>query len=180
MAHEIETKVLDIDTEAIKRKLGSLGAKKIQETRLIVDWYRPKGEKEGKENWFLRIRSYSDGKHEVTWKAKSDILGTARKHKEINFNIEEPDKLGDLFEELGLEKYAHQEKDRTSFTYKDWQFDIDQYPDMPAFLEIEGKSEDHVKEAIKLLGLENNKTWAKGERILIQDTYNLDWYNMKF
>lgn len=180
MAHEVETKVLNIDLEAIKTKLISLGAEKIQETRLIVDWFRPKGEKEGEENWFLRIRSYSDGKYEVTWKAKSDILGTARKHKEINFDIAEPEKLGDLFEEIGLEKYAHQEKDRTSFAYNDWQFDIDQYPGMPAFMEIEGNSEEHVKEAIKLLDLESNPTWAKGERILIQDTYSLDWYNMKF
>lgn len=180
MAHEIETKVLDIDANDIKNKLVGFGAEKIQETRLVVDWYRIKGVKEGEDPWFLRIRSNSSGEHEVTWKAKSDILGTARKHKEINFNIAEPEKLSDLFEELGLEKYAHQEKDRTSFIYKDWQFDIDQYPDMPAYMEIEGNSEENVNEAIKLLGLENNKTWAKGERILIQEVYGLDWYNMMF
>ncbi len=180
MAHEIETKVLGIDVETIKQKLISLGAEKIQETRLIVDWYRIKGTKEGEDPWFLRIRSNSEGLHEVTWKAKSDIIGTARKHKEINFNINEPEKLSDLFEELGLEQYAHQEKDRTSFTLKDWQFDIDQYPKMPAYMEIEGTSEEGVKEAIKLLNLENNHTWAKGERILIQETYGLDWYQMYF
>jgi len=180
MTHEIETKVLDIDSEKIKQKLVSFGAKKMQETRLIVDWYRIKGTKEGEDPWFLRIRSNSEGKHEVTWKAKSDIIGIARKHKEINFNISEPEKLADLFDELGLEKYAHQEKDRTSFKYKDWQFDIDQYPKMPPFLEIEGVSEKSVKDAIELLGLENNRTWAKGERILIQDIYELDWYDMKF
>ncbi len=180
MAHEIETKVLDIDIKEVKTKLTSLGAKKMQENRLIVDWYRPKGIKEGEDPWFLRIRSYSGKKHEVTWKVKSDILGIARKHKEINFDIAEPEKLEDLFEELDLEKYAHQEKDRVSFAYKNWQFDIDQYPKMPAFLEIEGNSEENVKEAMKLLGLENNRTWAEGERILIQDTYGLDWYDMKF
>ncbi len=180
MAHEIETKVLDINLDSVKEKLISLGAKKIQETRLVVDWYWTRGTKAGEEPWFLRIRSYSDDKNEVTWKAKSDILGTARKHKEINFLINEPEKLGDLFEEIGLEKYAHQEKDRISFVYKDWQFDIDQYPDMPAFLEIEGNSEEHIKEAMALLGLENNRTWAKGERILIEEVYSLDWFNMKF
>ncbi len=180
MAHEIETKVLDINALDIQKKLVELGGEMIQKTRLIVDWYREKGVQEGQDPWYLRIRSYSDGKNEVTWKAKSDILGVARKHKEINFMIEEPEKLSDLFEELGLEKYAHQEKDRISFTYKEWQFDIDQYPGMPAFLEIEGTSEDHVKEAMKLLGIENNKTWAEGERTLIQDIYLLDWYDMKF
>lgn len=180
MAHEVETKVLDVDVESLKEKLISLGAKKIQDSRLIVFWYRLKGVREGEDPWFLRIRSYAGDKHEVTWKARSDILGTARKHKEINFYVTEPEKLGDLFEEMGLERYAQQEKDRTSFTYKDWQFDIDKYPNMPAFLEIEGWSEDHVREAIKILGLQNNRTWAEGERILIQNEYHLDWYHMKF
>lgn len=180
MAHEIETKVLDIDENVIKNKLLSLNAKKIQETRLTVDWYRIKGIKEGEDPWFLRIRSNSEGKNEVTWKAKSDLLGVSAKHKEINFTISEPSKLADLFEELNLERYAHQEKDRTSFVLKDWQFDIDKYPGMPAYMEIEGSSEENVKEAITLLNLENNRTWAKGERILIQDTYGLDWYEMRF
>ena len=103
MVHEIETKVLDINTSEIIKKLRVLGARKIAKTRLIVMWYRFKGVKEGEDPWFLRIRSNSDGIHEVTWKAKSDILGTARKHKEINFNVAEPEKLADLLEELGLE-----------------------------------------------------------------------------
>ena len=181
ITHEIETKVLDIDEKAIIKKLISLGAQKIQEIRLIVDWYGPKGlTHRGDDPWFLRIRSYSDGKNEVTWKPISEILGTARKHKEINFLIEEPEKLSDLFEELAIEKYAHQEKDRISFSYKDWKFDIDQYTKMPVFLEIEGESEEHVKEAMKILSLENNRTWADGERTLIDKIYKLDWFNMKF
>jgi adenylate cyclase, class 2 len=180
MAHEIETKVLDISVDEIIKKLMSLGAEKTQETRLSVAWYRPKGIKEGKDPWFLRIRSNSEGINTVTWKAKSDILGTARKHKEIDFKIEEKEKLSDLFEELDLEIYAFQEKDRISFKLDDWVIEIDQYPKMPAFLEIEGNSEKHVNEAIERLGLKENKTWADGERTLIQNTYGLDWYNMKF
>ncbi|HVM73285.1 MAG TPA: CYTH domain-containing protein [Candidatus Paceibacterota bacterium] len=180
MTHEIETKVLDVDTAAILTSLEELGAKRTKTTRLIVDWYRPKGSKESDARWFLRIRSNSEGVYEVTWKAKSQILGTARKHKEINFLVAEPEKLADLFEELGLEKYAHQEKDRTSYSLKEWKFDIDQYPHMSALLEIEGTSEAHVQEAIQILGLENNHTWAKGERLLVQEIYKLDWYDMKF
>lgn len=180
MAHEIETKVLDIDSYRIQKELLNLGAKKTKETKLVVDWYRPKGTREGEDLWFLRIRSNSEGINEVTWKAKSDILGKVRKHKEINFNVPEPEKLEDLFEELGLEKYAHQEKKRVSFEYKDWIFEIDDYPGMPAFLEIEGNSEEHIKEAMQLLDIENNRTWTDGERTLIQDVFSLDWYDMKF
>lgn len=58
--------------------------------------------------------------------------------------------------------------------------DIDSYPKMPSYLEIEGMSEEHIKEAITLLGLEKNRTWAQGERILIQEVYHLNWYEMRF
>ena len=180
MAQEIETKVLDIDKAALVARFQELGAEKTLETRLVVDWYRPKGIGEGEDPWFLRVRTDSSGKSEATWKALSDVIGTARKQKEINVTVQDPKKLAELFIAIGLEEYAHQEKDRTSFTLKDWRFDIDHYPGMPPFLEIEGKSEDHVNEAIKLLGLEKNKTWAKGERILIQEVYKLDWYSMRF
>lgn len=180
MKHEIETKVLGINVDDVVKSLISIGANKTQETDLVVDWYRIKGIKEGEDPWFLRIRSNSEGKHEVTWKAKSEILGITRKHKEINFNIEDCEKLSDLFEELGLEIYAHQEKHRISFVLNDWQFDIDQYPNMPAYMEIEGSSEESVKEGLRLLGLENNQTSSEGERKLIQDLYGLNWYDMKF
>jgi hypothetical protein len=110
----------------------------------------------------------------------ADNVPAPRKHKEINFIIPEPEKLSDLFEEIGLELYAHQEKDRMTYIYKDWQFDIDQYPKMPALLEIEGRSDKSIRVAIDMLALNNNKTWAKGERILIQDIYGLDWYDMRF
>lgn len=180
MAHEIETKVLDIDLEKIREELLNLGAKKIRDTKLVVEWYRPIGTSEGEDPWFLRIRSDSDGFNEVTWKAKSDILGKVRRHKEINFNISDPEKISDLFEEIGLERYAHQEKKRISFELHDWLFEIDVYPGMPAFLEIEGESEEHIKEAMKMLDIESNKTWTDGERTLIQNIYNLDWYDMRF
>ncbi len=180
MKYEIETKVLDIDADDLKCKLEKSGAKKTQETKLIVDWYRLKGIKEGEDPWYLRIRSNSEGKREVTWKSISNTIGLVRKHQEINYLTTEPEKINDLFLGIGLEKYAHQEKIRISYDLKDWHFDLDQYPGMPAYLEIEGHSEEHIKEAMKLFGLENNRTWTKGERILIHETYGLDWYNMKF
>lgn len=180
MAHELEVSVLDIDAEMIKRKLVELGAQKTQATRLVVDWYRITGTKEGEDPWYLRIRSYDGGRHEVTWKAKSDSSGLGRKHKEINFDIPDPQALADLFEELGLEQYAHQEKDRTSFTLEDWAFDIDQYPGMPAYMEIEGNDDTHLHEAMQLLGVEGNRTWNQGERRLIQEIYGLNWYDMRF
>jgi adenylate cyclase, class 2 len=181
MALEIETKVLDIEKAELITKLLTLGANKILETRLLVDWYGPKGlTHSGDDPWYLRVRSYANNHHEVTWKGKSDVLGASRKHKEINFTISDTQKFEDFLLALGLEKYGHQEKDRISWNLQNWRLDLDQYPGMPAYLEIEGNSEEHIQEAIKLLGLSNKKTSSEGERVLIQTEYGLDWYNMRF
>jgi adenylate cyclase class 2 len=178
--HEVETKVLNIDAKEISQKLAALGAEKVQDTKLIVDWYGPKGlTHNGDDPWFLRVRTEND-KSELTWKGISNHIGQSRQTEEINFMVSSPERAGEFLRALNLEPYAHQEKLRTSFIYKDWRFDIDQYPGMPAFVEIEGKSNEHVAEAIKLLGLENNKTWNKGERMLVQDEYKLNWFEMKF
>ncbi|MEK9180763.1 MAG: CYTH domain-containing protein [Patescibacteria group bacterium] len=178
--HEVETKVLNVDLEQVSKPLNAEGAKKIADAKYSIDWYRPVGQKEGEEAWYLRIRSSSASRPEVTWKGKADTLGVSRKVEEINFFIDDAEKLASLFEKLGLEKYAHQEKFRTSWALQGWRFDLDQYPKMPAYLEIEGIDENHIQEAIRMLGLQNHKTNSSGERILIQTEYRLDWYDMRF
>ena len=180
MPYEIETKVLNIDVEKIKQILSSLGAEKILDTRLSVDWFRPKDLPKGEDKWFLRIRTDSSGKSEITWKSKSEKIGITKKVKEISFNAGDPEKAASFFNELGLEKYAHQEKDRVSWKLKDWRFDLDKYPGMPAYLEIEGKSEKHIKEALGLLKLESFEACSDGERTLIETKYGLDWNDMRF
>ncbi len=178
---EVETKVLGVNKDDVKKKLEDLGASLIHNTKLSVDWYGPKGLKHNSDDpWYLRIRSYAEGKTELTWKSKSDQLGVSRIIRELNFLLDDKEKMAELLEILGLEKYAHQEKYRTSWTLKNWRIDIDQYPNMPAYMEIEGQSENHIKEAIVLLQVNSYETNSGGERRLIQDKYKLDWYNLKF
>ncbi len=180
MAQEIETKVLEVDLEEIKKKLESLGAEKTQEVTLIVDWFNPIGVPKEKSPWFLRVRSYSSGKVEVTWKAKSEMLGVARRHKEINLSVGSHEAMNDLFEEIGLECYAHHEKKRISYSVAEASFDLDTYPGMRTYLEIESSSEEIIKKWIKNLGLESHDTWNDGERTLIENKYGLNWTNMRF
>jgi adenylate cyclase, class 2 len=176
---ETETKILGVNPRTIAARLKKLGARQTQKTRLVVDWYRLKGVTEGTDPWFLRIRT-GTGKSEVTWKAHSKILGASRSHKEINLDVPSHELTGQLFESIGLEHYAHQEKDRTSWNLKRWSFDLDQYPNMPAYLEIEAPSEKSIQAAITLLDLTGHRAMPEGERTLIQREYGLDWYNMRF
>lgn len=178
--HEIETKILEINKDLVIEKLNRLGATKIKDTRLTVDWYCTEEALENSHPWYLRVRSTSDGKNEITWKSLETFVGNTRQSKEINVNVSDFNNVKLIFEAIGLVHYAHQEKDRTSFTYRDWSFDIDQYPKMPAYLEIEGSSEEHVGEAIKLLDLDNHEALSQGETKLIKERYGLDWNDMRF
>ena len=179
MTFECETKILEVNPIFIKKILRELGAEKVLQTRLFVDWFGEKGESKNPE-WFLRIRTDSNGNAEATWKAKSKITGKTRKHKEINIQLSNPKAMELLLLAIGLKKYAHQQKDRTSWNYKNWHFDLDKYPKMPTYLEIEGKNEKHIQQAIKLLSIGDLEQSAEGEKILIERKYKLNWHNMKF
>jgi adenylate cyclase, class 2 len=179
--HEIETKVLEVNKEEVIKKLVDLGAEKLQDTRLVVDWYGPTGlTHKGDDPWYLRARTTSNGKVEVSWKSLAKVVGNTRQSKEINLNVSDAQAAGQLLEAVGLENYAHQEKDRISFTLKDWNFDVDTYPGMPTYLEIEGTSLEHVHEALEMLDLLSHESISEGERKLISEKYHLDWTNMRF
>ncbi|MCC7356201.1 MAG: CYTH domain-containing protein [Candidatus Doudnabacteria bacterium] len=180
MNKEIETKVLNIDKSEITNKLTTLGATKVLETKLTVDWFRPTEVTDDNDPWYLRIRTTSDGKSEITWKSKPEFIGISKQVTEINIPTNDPESMADLFKAIGLVIYGHQEKYRTSWKYEDWRFDLDEYPNIPAYLEIEGHDEQHLQQAITLLGLEQNKSVAEGERTLIQKEYGQNWHDMRF
>jgi len=179
--HEIETKVLEVDKKEIEKKLKILKAKKISEDMLIVDWYGPKGlTHKGDDPYFLRVRSYSTGKIEVTCKWNKKTTSNAVQYDEVNVLVDNHNKTKSLFESIGLENYAHQEKKRVSWKLGNVQFDLDTYPEMPAYLEIEAESEKEIKKMIKKFDLGNYETWNDGERTLIEGKYKLNWSDMRF
>lgn len=178
--HEIETKILEINEKEVAKKLESLGAEKIQDVILKVDWFSLPDLLKENHPWYLRVRSYSSGKTEITWKGKPEITGAVRKVREINVLVDDHKKTKMLFESLGLVCYAHQEKKRTSWKLNGAQFDMDTYPKMPTYLEIEAGSEKKIISMIKKLNLEKFQTWNYGEKKLIIEKYKLNWYDIRF
>ena len=178
--HEIETKVLEVDSKELIEKLQSFGAEKIQEVTLTVDWFSTPGFDKDHQPWFLRVRSYSTGKIEITWKGKHDMLKNVRRVQEVNLLVDDHDKTKSLFEAIGLICYAHQEKKRISWKLDNVQFDLDTYPKMPAYLEIEAGSEKEIVDMIKKLDLTDHETWNDGEKTLIEGKYKINWCDMCF
>jgi adenylate cyclase class 2 len=177
---EIETKVLEVSREGVAQKLRALKAIETQNTRLVVDWYSSADVVGNNHPWYLRVRSFGVEKAEISWKSLPTIVGNTRHSDEITVPVSDFQTAKSILDALGLKNYAHQEKDRLSFQYQDWNFDIDQYPNMPCYLEIEGTSHQHVNEAIKLLNLETHESISEGERRLIEEKYKLNWSDMRF
>lgn len=179
-AVETELSILEIDKPRIIAKLKNFGAKQTQKELLKVYWYCNIGDNPEDLPWFLRVRSYSDKKFEVTWKSHSKRDSHSRTHKEINFEVTNIQVIRDFFEGIGMELYAYQEKERVSFELDEWKFDIDTYPGIPTYIEIEGLNSKHIQQAIKKLNLEDNPIWNQGERLLIDKYYSKNWYDLKF
>ena len=154
---EIEVKILEIDQEKIIDKLRSLGAKKIFEGEVEATFLK---NDHLDKNHTLRVRKVGE-KVELCFKGKSE---------ESKFKIkEELEVITDnylqtikIFDRLGFKESFHIKKRRESYHLGKVKFEIDTYPGIPTFLEIEAPSEEEVEEAVKKLGytLEDTKNYS--------------------
>ena len=60
--------------------------------------------------------------------------------------------MAKILEIAGLEKYGDSIKTRESYRFNDITFDIDEYPGIPEYVEVEAQSHEKVEEGVKLLG----------------------------
>lgn len=151
MNNEIEAQFLDINKEAMRKKLEEIGAKcvkpEVMMRRVVFDL--------GKHE-FARVRDEGDGKIVMTYKNVADdksILGT----KEVNVVIDNYENGIMLLKSCGLKPKAEQESYRETWEYGKVEICIDTWPWIPTFVEIEGPNEDAVWETAKELGFSRGK-----------------------
>ncbi len=174
---EIEVKFLEIDKSALIEKLSSLGAKD-QGEELITeqifhdaegDWYA--------QRKFARIRKTGKG---IFFTFKHVEERTATGTIEIEFPITEPEKMKEFLEALGLVMDRAQEKKRHKFKLGDVIVDIDTWPKVPTYVELEGPSEEDIKTAAEKLGFD----WSKGifgtSDTVIREVYKIDLRKIQF
>ena len=63
-----------------------------------------------------------------------------------------------LLEALGFYHRGDEEKERISYILFDHQIDIDTWPEIPTYVEIEGKSEADLNEFLSMLGYSMSDT----------------------
>ena len=173
MKTEYEVRVLNIDTSHLLSKLEELQAIKKGEyfqRRYIYD-FKPKIE--GK---WIRLRT-NGIETTLTIKSRYDdqkIGGTL----ELEEKVEDFDKTHLILKELGYDEIAYQENKRISYLIGDIEIDIDSWPMIPTYVEIEGPNEEKVEKYIQLLELSNYEQTCEGVN-KVYARYDIDLHSYK-
>lgn len=146
MDTEYEVRILEIDVEDVIKRLEKIKALKewdLLQQRYVYDFI-PKV-----DNKWLRLRTNGE-KTTLTIKeiVTSDIDGT----RELEIEVDDFEKTNMILNELGYEARSYQENRRVQYKYDGVEIDIDYWPLIPTYLEIEGPTEEKVYEILELLG----------------------------
>jgi adenylate cyclase class 2 len=174
---ELEVRFLEIDVVALKKRLTILKAKDLGEDLLeeIIIY-----DKEGvwnKDGRLLRLRTRNK-KTSLTYKnhkvAKVD--GT----EEIEFEVGDSEKALTLLERLGFVAFRYQQKKRHTFEFNKVTIDIDTWPRIPTYVELEGLSEREIKSVAKELGFDWKRAVFHDARKVIENCYHIPIGEMRY
>ena len=165
---ELETRVVDIDVDKIRKILNDIGAEKVKEEYQINNIYDFEDNRLLNAKGYARIRITDDrlNNKEVVYITTKKMLsqGTFKEMEENETIVEDKDAASKIFTSLGLSLKQSIKKYRESYKIKDSLVEIDindkNFCPFP-YLEIETYSEDRLKEILNLLGYTIEDTTSK-------------------
>ncbi len=183
---EIEVKFLNINPEALQAKLAKIGAKKAGEyfyRRRVFDYPDLRLNAEGA---WLRLRDEED-RITLTFKKRLGITshdGTTSDEgmEEVEIEVNDFDKTALLLEKLGFQEKFYIENKRIRWMKDDIEFDLEFWPELEPYLEIEAPSWEKIDEAIKLLELDpkDKKIFSTNQIYALQGIDELDYSRITF
>ncbi len=170
MKTEIEAKFLDINPGYLRQKLKSLNAKLVNAEREMKrkNFDFDDGRLHKKNGW-IRLRDEGN-KVMLAYKQLNDrtLTGT----KEVNVEVIDFDAACDFLESIGLKVKSYQETKRESWLLNDVEVEIDNWPWIPQYVELEGKSEQAVRSIANKLGLDWSKALYGSVEIAYQSYFD--------
>jgi len=172
METEIEVKILEINVPEIINKLNKINATKIKEKfqkRYTYD-FNPI-----KENSWIRLRT-DETTTTLTIKEihNDNINGT----KELEIIVNNFEKTNQFLNKLGYTKKNYQENKRISYKLNNVEIEIDFWPQIPPYLEIEAKTIKEIEKTVKLLGFKMSQTTSINTKKVYQK-YNININSIK-
>ncbi|MFI9275081.1 class IV adenylate cyclase [Kitasatospora sp. NPDC052896] len=145
-ATEFEAKILGIEPEKMRELLTEAGAEHLGDRfqrRFVYDI-------PGRPGAWVRLR---DTGSDVTLCVKEIHSDAIDGVTETETTVGDFDTTNTLLGRLGYQPKAYQENRRSSWTLGGAAVEIDHWPLIPPYLEIEGDSADHVHATARVLGL---------------------------
>ncbi|TDW21249.1 class IV adenylate cyclase [Kribbella kalugense] len=146
MPIEFEAKVLDVEADEMADKILSLGGRRVGSglmRRYVYDI------EAGDESRWIRLR---DTGTVVTLTVKEIAHDGIDGTTETEVVVGDFETTNELLRRIGLEPKSYQENRRISFELAGAQLELDQWPLIPPYLEIEGRSREHVVDVGRMLG----------------------------
>lgn len=150
MNTEFEVKFVGVVHDSVREKLRNLGADLKQPMRLMKRAIIENPELKSKDA-FIRVRDEGD-KVTLTYKQFKELSIDGAKEYEIvvsDFQI-----TVDLLQCAGLPYRSLQESKRETWTIDGAEVVLDEWPWLDPYIEIEGESEQHVRDIAAKLGYE--------------------------
>lgn len=149
MKSEIEATFIDIDKDQLRSQLKALGGKLLQQETLMRRVVFNVADPKNWNNSFARVRDEGN-RVTMTYKRVDDLSLSGT--REINLEVNSYDDAVEFLKNCGLHAKSYEETYREEWELDGVELDIDTWPWLPTFVEIEGPSEAAVQAAAEKLG----------------------------
>ncbi len=170
METEYEATFENINKDEIREKLKKVGGILLRPEYLQkrIPFDLPNGF--GGKNKFARVRDEGD---KITMSVKEFLGDKIEDQKEICIVVDNFDNAVLFLEKIGCKRKSYQESKRELWKLDDVEIMIDEWPFLEPFLEIEGKSEESVKNVSEKLGFDYSIALFSAASMLYQKKYNI-------
>lgn len=166
---EKEIKILEIDTDAVKKKLDELGATVLFDDIMEALFFDFSDHKLEKASQILRLRKEGE-EVELVFKQKQ-FKENFRDNVEISVQVEDFENMVKILEQVGFSAQRPQKKHRIEYQLHEVKIAIDTYLEhldfIPTFLEVEGEDENAIFKYAKILGFSEKdfSRWSTKELV---------------
>jgi adenylate cyclase class 2 len=168
---EYEATFANVNKDDIRQRLKEAGAILVKPENLMTrsNFELPSGH-EIKGGW-LRVRNEND---KITMSLKVVDGDKIEDQKEICLKIDNFAEGVKFLESIGCELKAYQESKRELWLLDDVEITIDEWPYLEPYVEVEGKSEQAVKDVSAKLNFDYNQALFCAVDILYANKYKID------
>ena len=161
----VETKVLDVEVEPLIARMRGIGAKEVFDAERTITHL---------DDGTGRLRAKN---LKLTEEDKLKLsIDTNEEHSTVKLFVSRKGECIDMFAELGIHPIAVTRARRTSFEWEGVDFDIDQFPGIPPFLEVDVAESAHtLEEVLATLELEE-KEQGMYSTPQIYERYGLNYF----